>query len=576
MKEFDKTAKQLLGYARQEWRMLVLALVFFILGGALEPAIPALFKKLIDSGFQGELPYSLWLVPFVIIGLFVLRGGLTYCGTYIVQSALGKIVLALRLDLMSALLKARSDIFTRLSPGQIVNKIIHDPHGASQMLGGTLINLIKDSAMLFCLMIYLIYLNWYLTLIAFVCMPLLAIAVRQAQKRLDRVGQSQYQSLQRLTGIVDDNARAWRVVRVFGATKFELNRFQKEAQQYRHLSNKQMATGALVTPITQVVAAVGVATIVTLALYQARQGNSTVGEFVSFIIALLMTISPLRHLSDVFQPVSGALISARGAFELLSAPNEEDSGSMDLLTCRGNISFDKATVKFTGAELAALDGFTLNINAGSSVALVGASGAGKTTVINTLLRFVEIQSGEIRLDDILISDINLASLRSHFAVVSQEIVLFEGSIAENVAYSHNHEVDREKVRTCLDAANLMPYISSLPFGIDSPIGFNGSLLSGGQRQRLAIARALYKDASIWIFDEATSSLDSESEILIQKSIAELRMSKTIIIIAHRLSTVRNADLICVMSAGKILEQGTHAELMHQRGKYAEMIEMQAS
>lgn len=555
--------------------MLGLALVFFILGGALEPAIPALFKKLIDSGFQGELPYSLWLVPFVIIGLFVLRGGLNYCGTYIVQSALGKIVLGLRLDLMSALLKARSDIFIHLAPGQIVNKIIHDPHGASQMLGGTLINLIKDSAMLICLIIYLIYLNWYLTLIAFVCMPLLGIAVRQAQKRLDRVGQAQYQSLQRLTGIVDDNARAWRVVRAFGATKFELNRFQNEAQQYRQLSNKQMATGALVTPITQIVAALGVAIIVTLAIYQAKQGDSTVGEFVSFIIALLMTISPLRHLSDVFQPVSGALISARGAFELLSAPNEEDSGSLDLPACRGDISFNQAVVRFNGAELPALDGFTLQVKAGSTVALVGASGAGKTTVINSLLRFVEIQSGEIRLDDILISDLKLSSLRSHFAVVSQEIVLFEGSIAENVAYSNSQGVDREKVRACLDAANLMPYVASLPLGIDSPIGFNGSLLSGGQRQRLAIARALYKDASIWIFDEATSSLDSESEILIQKSIEALRLSKTIIIIAHRLSTVRSADLICVMSAGRILEQGTHAELLSRRGKYAEMISMQA-
>ena len=308
MQELDRTAKQLLGFARQEWRMLTLALVFFVSSGAVEPAIPALFKQLIDTGFKGELNYPLWLVPIVIIGLFLLRGGLNYCGTYIVQTSVGKIVLNLRLDLMRSLLRARSDLFVRLTPGQLVNKIIHDPSGASQLLGNTLINIVKDATILICLVAYLLYLNWYLTLIAFISMPLLGIAVRLAQKRLDRVGQEQYESQQRLTNIVDDNARAWRVVRTFGASDFEWKRFEKEAQRLRRLSNKQMATGALVTPVTQLVAALGVSVIVTLALHQASQGASTVGEFVSFIMALLMTISPMRHLSDVFQPVAGALL----------------------------------------------------------------------------------------------------------------------------------------------------------------------------------------------------------------------------------------------------------------------------
>lgn len=574
MKQLDGTAKQLLGYARQEWRMLALSFVIFALAGAVEPAIPALFKKLIDSGFQGGLDYPIWLVPLIIIGLFLLRGLLNYCGTYIIQTALGRIVLRFRMQLMEALFRVRSDIFATLTPGQVVNKIINDPFWASQVLGSTLINLVKDTTILLCLVGYLLYLNWHLTLISFVSMPLLAVAVRKAQKRLEQVGQAQYESQQRLIDIVDDNARAWRVVRTFGATNFEGRRFEREAQQLRRLSTKQMATGALVTPITQLVAAIGVSVIVTIALYQASQGSSTVGEFVSFIMALLMTISPMRHLSDVFQPIAGALVAARGAFDLLAAPSETDDGEKNLLDCKGNIDFEQLTVHFPGAVLPALNGFSLRISAGSTVALVGASGAGKTTVVNALLRFAPIQSGDIRLDGVAIAELRLSSLRQHFAVVSQDIVLFDGTVAENVAYASEQSIDRSKVQACLQAANLWTFVSALPSGEDSLIGVNGSLLSGGQRQRLAIARALYRNASIWIFDEATSALDTESETLIQKSIESFRHSKTIIIIAHRLSTIRHADLICVMSAGAIIEQGSHEALMAQGGKYAEMVNLQ--
>lgn len=574
MKPLDDTAKRLLGYARQQWRLFLLALVLFVLGAAVEPVIPALFKKLIDTGFKGGLDYPLWSVPVIIIGLFLVRGVLNFCGAYVIQSTVSQIVLTLRMQLMNALLRARSELFTSLMPGQSINKVINDPLVAAQTLGNTLIDLVKESTTLLCLVAYLLYLNWQLTLISFVCMPLLGFVLRHAKNRLDKVGQAQYESLQRLINIVHDNTRAWRVVRTFDAADFEAARFQDEAQRLRRMTIKQMATGALISPMTQLVAAVGVSIIVTLALYQAGQGSSTVGEFVSFITALLMTISPMRYLSNVLQPVAGALIAARGAFELLDVPTEPDMGTRDMPQCRGDIRFRHLDVQFEGASGPALDEFSLHVPAGHTVALVGASGAGKTTVVNALLRFAAARSGEILLDDVPINDLKLISLRQHFAVVSQEIILFDGSVAENVAYASPRAMDRTKVQTCLEAANLWAHVASMPQGMDSPIGVNGSMLSGGQRQRLAIARALYRDAAIWIFDEATSALDSESEAVIQNSIETLRHNKTLIIIAHRLSTVRNADQICVMSAGRIIEQGSHDELMAQQGVYAGMVNLQ--
>jgi subfamily B ATP-binding cassette protein MsbA len=324
------------------------------------------------------------------------------------------------------------------------------------------------------------------------------------------------------------------------------------------------------------VAALGVSIIITLALWQASKGAATVGEFVSFVTALLMTISPMRHLTDIYQPINSALITARGSFDLMDAPPEPDQGTKEMSTSRGDIVFDAAKVQYDGAPSPALQDFTLHIQAGQTIALVGASGAGKSTVVSTLLRFAHLQSGQIKLDGVNIEDLKLASLRRHFAVVSQDIVLFDGSIAQNVAYASPIGIDRAKIEQCLRAANLWQHVSSQPDGMDTNIGANGSKLSGGQRQRLAIARALYRDAAVWIFDEATSALDSESEAVVQSSIEGLRHSKTLILIAHRLSTIRNADVICVMAEGRIIEQGSHSELIALNGTYANLVRIQSA
>lgn len=572
----SETARVLGEYAKHQWRRLALSLLLFTCGAMVEPAIPALFKKLIDSGFQEGLKYPIWLVPLIIVGLFLVRGVLNFAGTYAMTAATSGMVLNLRRDLMRALLRADARLFTTISPGVAVTKIINDPQSASQVLGNSLITFTKDAMTLVFLIGYLVYLNWQLTLISFVSMPLLAVTIKLVQKRLSKVGEAQYQSQQRLVGVVDDNARAWRVVRTFDAADFELQRFDAEAATHRRMTLKQVATSSLVTPATQVVASIGVSIIITLALWQASQGAATVGEFVSFVTALLMTISPMRHLTDVYQPINGALITARGAFEIINAPPEPDVGTEKMPTCRGQIDFNRVTVQYEGAAQPSLQELNLHIAPGQTVALVGASGAGKTTVVNALLRFAYPNAGDIRLDGVPIDTLTLASLRRHFAVVSQDIVLFDGSVAQNVAYASPMGIDRAKVEECLRAANLWRHISALPQGMDAPIGTNGSLLSGGQRQRLAIARALYRDAAVWIFDEATSALDSESEAVVQRSIETLRHTKTLILIAHRLSTIRNADVICVMANGAITESGTHAELMARNGAYAGMVRLQAA
>jgi subfamily B ATP-binding cassette protein MsbA len=567
------SARRLAGYLWPYRGSIVLAIVCFFGAAGTEPLAPALLKYLVDNGFRSSPSFPLWIVPLVVIGLFALRGVSNFGGAYLFAWATSKAVLALRQDLIRAIIRADASLFTTLSPGVATARVINEPQNALGALTQATTTILRDGITFVVLLGYLFYLNWRLTLVSLIIAPAITLVMRRVQRRVIRMSTRTYESQVRLTGIIDDIARAWRVVRTFDAAQFEHRRFTDEAQRLRHGTVNSAAAGAMMSPLTQLVASLGVALILTIVLWDARNGTTSVGEFVAFITTLLMTSTPLRRLTDITQPIVTALIQARACFELIDTPAEPDLGTVEMTRARGEIDVRELTVVHPGADRPALRRVSLHIPAGRTIALVGPSGAGKTTLVSTLLGFIPPTQGQVRLDGIEAAELRKSALRRQFAVVSQDIVLFDASVEANVVYAQEH--DAARVEDSLRAAHLWDFVASLPEGVRTNVGTNGCRLSGGQRQRLAIARALYKGSAVWIFDEATSALDSESERAVHEAIAQTRGLRTLILIAHRLSTVRDADCIHVLENGSLTESGTHDELVARGGRYAAMVRAQA-
>lgn len=570
--DLKTTARRVLRFVRPHRWGVVFTLLAYLGAAATEPLIPQLIRTVFGDGFKPDA-FAVWWVPVVLITLFALRGLFSFLGQYLLNWTSSRTVLDMRRALLDALLKADASVFTSLQPGTAVSKVVNDPQQAMQQLSGTLIVLLRDGLPAAAMLGYLLYLNWQLTLLSMVTTPLLAFVVKRINRRVQRIGTRSYDAQMALSAKVDDLTRAWRVVRSFDAGDYERERFGHLTKEAQRQALKTAATNAMMQPLSQLVASLGLSLIITLALLQARQNNTGVGEFAAFVTALLLLTSRLRHLTELSQPIINGLVVARGCFQLLDLPQEPDPGQHELHSCRGDIALEAVTLRYPGAETDALQQLSLRIAAGQTTALVGASGSGKSSIVSLLLAFARPQSGRITLDGEPIDGFTRAALRQQFAVVSQDIVLFDASVADNIAYAQPR--DDVRVEKVLRAAHLWDFVQGLPQGLDTHVGANGSRLSGGQRQRLAIARALYKDAPVWVFDEATSALDTESERAVQLALEEWHGRKTLIIIAHRLSTVRSADTIHVLREGRLLESGSHAQLLAAGGAYAAMVQAQA-
>ena len=534
---------------------------------ATEPFIPAMLKPLLDRGFQaGAL--NVWLVPASLLLLFTVRGLSGFVAQYAIAQVTNVGLRSLRKAMFDKLLSARLSLFTEQSASAISNTVVYEVYNGSMILNNAILKLARDFLTMLALMAYLIFLNWKLMLVVSLLFPAVAVVIRLLTIRLYRLTKQSQTATDNLAYVVEENVLAYRDIRLSGAQASQASRFDQLSHTLRRLSMKSTVAYASMSAINQVLAAIALSAVVSIALLQSSDNTTTVGGFAAFVTAMLLLIAPIKGLSDGATPITRGLAALERGLDLMDLTEDETGGTFSKPRASGAIEFKDVSVIYKDGATPAINALSLSIAPGETIALVGASGSGKTTLANLLPRFVDITSGHVELDGQDIRQWRMASLRAQFAVVSQHVVMLNSSIAFNVTLGQT--LDRDKVKQCLDAANLDSLIADLPQGIDTVLGHNAMQLSGGQRQRLAIARALYKDAPILILDEATAALDTESEQAVQEAIKRLAVNRTSLIIAHRLSTVQHADRIIMMNAGRIVEIGSHTQLLAQNGAYAHL------
>ena len=550
--------------ARGGWAVAVSAT---LVASATEPFIPALLKPLLDRGFQKD-SFNLWLVPLSLMLLFTIRG----LSGFIAQFALAKVtndgLQAMRTAMFGKLLSARLSLFSSQSSSTMANTVVYEVYNGSALLMNAVMKLARDLLTLVALIAYLLFLNWKLMLVVSLLFPAVALVIQLLTRRLYRLTKESQTATDNLAYVVEENVLAHRDVRLHGAQASQASRFDVLSHSLRRLSMKSTAAYAGMSAITQILAAMALSAVISIALWQGSANTTTVGGFVAFVTAMLLLIAPIKSLSDGATPITRGLAALERGLDLMDLTPDELGGTFVKARARGDIEFLNVGVQYKADAPPSLDKLTLSVKAGETVALVGSSGSGKTTLVNLLPRFIEMSTGTISLDGQDVRAWDLNSLRAQFAMVSQHVVMLNSSIAFNVALGQ--AIDRDKVTQCLMAANLGQLMAELPGGMDTVLGHNAMQLSGGQRQRLAIARALYKNAPILILDEATSALDTESEQAVQVAIKGLTSTRTSLIIAHRLSTIQHADRILMMNAGRIVESGTHTELLALDGAYAHL------
>ncbi|MCM2307894.1 MAG: lipid A export permease/ATP-binding protein MsbA [Sulfuritalea sp.] len=567
---------RLLSHVRPHWKGFVLTLAATALAAATEPLFPALMKPLLDKGFgQGEQGWLAWL-PLAIVGIFVLRGVAGFFASYGMSWVSNRVITDLRQLMFERLMRLPASYFDAHASSVPATRIAYDVNGVAAAATSTLTVLIRDTLSVIGLVAWLLYLNWKLTLISLAVIPLTALVVRAFSKRLRRLSLSAQEGMAQMNEVLQESIRGHKVVKIFGGEQHATSRFARVNNALRGYGMRQAIAAAAVAPITQIFASVGLAIVVWVALQQSASNETTIGGFVSFITAMLLLLAPLKHLADINAPLQRGLAAAESVFRMLDEAVEVDAGTVALGRARGEIEFAGVGLRYASTERDALASIDLAIRPGETVALVGPSGGGKTSLVNLVPRFYHAGSGRIRIDGQDIETLTLGSLRANIAHVGQDVFLFDDTVAANIAYGGKRDASRAEIEAAARAAHALDFIAAMPQGFDTVIGENGARLSGGQRQRIAIARAILKDAPILILDEATSALDSESERAVQEALEELMRGRTTLVIAHRLSTVERADRIVVLSQGRIAEIGNHAALLAAGGLYASLYRLQFS
>lgn len=552
------------------WVITVVCVIFV---SATEPLIPALLKPLLDKGFaQNDFP--VWQVPLALIGLFGLRGLGVFLSHVAMAKATNHGLLQLRLKMFARLQNADLALFKQQSASALGNTLVFEVQAGALQMVSSVMSLVRDSLTLLALVAYLLYLNWQLSLIVALLFPAVAWLMKTMSKRLYQITRDTQSATDELAYVVEETSLAYREIRLHEAQSMQMGRFEKLAKQLQRLAMKTSIASSGITPMTQIMSAMALSAVISIALLQSHETGMTVGGFASFVTAMLMLVAPIKHLSEVTGPLTRGLAALERGFELIENTPLEGGGNHRVDKARGHLELKNVSVRYQADMPWALHDINLTIKPGETVALVGSSGSGKTTLANILIRFVDGTQGQTLLDGVAVQDWDLMALRKQFALVSQNVVVLNDTLAANVALGQTP--DEQRVLECLRAAHLSDYLANLPQQLHTVVGHNASTLSGGQRQRLAIARALYKDAPILILDEATSALDNESERLVQDALQSLQRNRTTLVIAHRLTTIEKADRIIVMEHGRIVEQGTHSDLLQAQGAYAAMFKLSQS